>query len=369
MESTQMAFFRRAPSMSHVSRFFITILVSFLLATTVSARGLDLPETFDGLGAAVHSYDAPSGRTLAYIDHGDPYDHTLVFLGGWGTSVRVFNLLEFARTMREKLGIRVISVERNGFGQTAFDPSLGFDDYTQDVEELLTHLGVDKFSIMAISGGGPYALRIIAAHPERVLSVHMAATITDFGSSSDCSYQGDPEAFRYYSDNPTAWWNWGPDTPTVNQVEGMKETADDDATRLFYMGGQKGDPAALAHETGLYGCAGAPENVPDLSAATSPVFIYYGDEDGAISSLPKLLDLFSAVEPTVRIYPGEGHTVQYRHFDQIMVDIVGYRDQLVVCEGKGHGHKGKQKTRLMKEKDAMKKLEQGKVTLGMCAWR
>jgi non-heme chloroperoxidase len=355
--------------MNHVTRLLVTILASFFLTTTAIAKNLDLPETFDGLGPAVHSYDAPSGRTLAYIDHGDPYGHALVFLGGWGTSVRVFNLLEFARTMRETLGIRVISVERNGLGQTAFDPSLGFADYTQDVEELLTHLGVNQFSIMAISGGGPYALRIIAADPDRVLSVHMAATITDFGASSDCNYQGDPEDFRYYSDNPTAWWGWGPDTPTVNQVEGMKETADDDATRLFYMGGQQGDPAALAHETGLYGCAGAPENEPDVSTVTAPVFIYYGEEDSAIAALPKLLELFSGVEPTVRLYPEEGHTVQYRHFDQIMIDIVGYKDQLVVCEQKGHDHKAKLKTRLMKEKDANKKLEQGKVTLGMCAWR
>ncbi|MCP4767237.1 MAG: alpha/beta hydrolase [Gammaproteobacteria bacterium] len=348
----------------------LSIVFGIIFSTaTVQARGLDLPEEFDGLGPTVHSYEAPSGRTLAYIDHGDSYGHVLVFLGGWGTSVRVFNLLEFARTMRETLGIRVISVERNGLGQTAFDPSLGFADYTQDVEELLTHLGVNQFSIMAISGGGPYAARIIAAHPDRILSVHMAAAITDFGTSSDCTYPGNPEVFRFYSNNPTAWWGWGPDTPTINQVEGLKETADDDATRLFYMGGQQGDPAALAHETGLYGCAGAPENVPDLSTVTVPVFIYIGEEDGAITSVPKWLDMFSGVEPTVRLYPGEGHTVQYRHFDQIMIDIVGYKNQLVVCEEKGHGHKAKLKTRLMKEKDALKKLEKGKVTLGMCAWR
>ena len=53
----------------------------------------------------------------------------------------------------------------------------------------------------------------------------------------------------------------------------------------------------------------------------------------------------------------------------IALDIVGYKNQLVVCEEKGHGHKAKLKTKLMKEKDALKKLEQGKVTLGMCAWR
>ena len=279
--------------MNSLIRCITTIFAILALMGTTQVKGLDLPEEFDGLGPAIKTYDAPSGRTLAYIDHGDPYGHPLVFLGGWGTSVRVFNLLEFARTMRETLGIRVISVERNGLGQTAFDETLGFADYTQDVEEILTYLGVNQFSIMAISGGGPYAARIIAANADRILSVHLAATITHFGTSSDCTYHGDPEVFRFYSSNPKAWWGWGPDTPTVNQVEGMAETADEDTTRLFYMGGQEGDPSALAHETGLYGCAGAPENVPDLSAVTAPVFIYYGLDDSTISALPRWLEYFS----------------------------------------------------------------------------
>jgi hypothetical protein len=40
----------------------------------------------------------------------------LVFIGGQGTSLEAFQLSEFARTSREELGLRVISVERNGFG-------------------------------------------------------------------------------------------------------------------------------------------------------------------------------------------------------------------------------------------------------------
>ena len=31
------------------------------------------------------------------------------------------------------------------------------------------------------------------------------------------------------------------------------------------------------------------------------------------------------------VYPGEGHTVQYRHWEQILVDMAGYGDHTVVC--------------------------------------
>lgn len=63
-----------------------------------------------------------SGRTVHYIDEGEPGWHTVLFLGGAGTSVRAFGLLEFARSLRQQLRIRVVSVERNGLGQTRFDP-------------------------------------------------------------------------------------------------------------------------------------------------------------------------------------------------------------------------------------------------------
>lgn len=78
---------------------------------------------FDPLGPTVRIATVHSGRTVYYIDEGDSSCQTLVFFGGPGTSVRAFGLLEFARGLREQLNIRVISVERNGLGQTPFDPA------------------------------------------------------------------------------------------------------------------------------------------------------------------------------------------------------------------------------------------------------
>ena len=58
----------------------------------------------------------------------------------------------------------------------------------------------------------------------------------------------------------------------------------------------------------------------------------------------------------VRLYEGEGHEVQYRHFDQILVDMAGMGDEIVVCrDGKAE---------LVKEDE-----ELGEATLGLCAWQ
>ena len=90
----------------------------------------------------------------------------------------MFALLEFLRTTRENLKLRFIAVEHNGLGQTAFDNTLGFSDYAGDVEELLAYLGVDRFSLFAISGGGPYSARVASRNPDRLISVHLAAALT-----------------------------------------------------------------------------------------------------------------------------------------------------------------------------------------------
>src|SRR5579875_1256675 len=90
------------------------------------------PRHFDPLGPQVRRRLLASGRTAIYIDDGAPDWPVFAFFGGAGTTVRAFRLLEFAHTLRHQLRLRVLSLERNGFGQTPFDPGLGIDDYATD---------------------------------------------------------------------------------------------------------------------------------------------------------------------------------------------------------------------------------------------
>ena len=61
-----------------------------------------------------------------------------------------------------------------------------------------------------------------------------------------------------------------------------------------------------------------------------------------------------------RLYEGEGHDVQYRHLDQVLVDMAGLADQLVVCRNG--------RTKLVKERRAEQLVADGRATLGLCAW-
>ncbi len=337
-----------------------TVLVFFLLAASCAYAQPKLQGEFDPLGPTLKTLKSTtSGRQIYYLDEGDSDWRPVVFIGGGGTSGRVFALMEFLRTTREGMKLRFIAVERNGFGDTGFDSSLGYADYADDVDDVLEHLGLSGFSLFAISGGGPYAAAIASRHPRRLNSVHLASALTYFDSSAlECQVPAD--ALTFYTQNPMNWFGFPADSP-VQRIPGFQDAAFDDAARTFNMAGQVGAPDALYHELQLY-CIN--QQLPDLAAVSAPVFLYYGDADTTTPPdvhLGRWVRAFSNASVKARRYPGEGHDVQYRHFDQILVDMSGWGDRVVVCERGG-------KARLVKEKQVEKKLSKGG-SLGICAWR
>lgn len=337
----------------------IIVLLCCLLLPILSHGKSKVQDEFDYLGPTMQSMEAPSGRTVAYLDEGDKDWQAVVFVGGSGTSGRVFALLEFLRETRQNLKLRFIGVERNGFGTTAFDDSLGYADYARDVEAVLAELGVDEFSLFAISGGGPYAAVIASRNAQRLVSVHMVSALTwEDPSALQCVVP--EQALTIYTQDPVAWWGFAPDSP-VRRLPGFTDAAYDDGARTFNMGGQAGNPAALYHEFQLY-CQ--VQSLPDLTEVTAPVYLYYGDADPLTPIDPhagRWLAAFANSQVTPRTYAGEGHDAQYRHLDQILVDLAGMGSKLVVCDRGG-------KTKLVKEAKAEKILRKGG-SLGICAWR
>ncbi len=336
---------------------------SFLAAAAVATIAAmltagQLTGDFDPIGPTVHTLETDSGRTVAYVDDGDKDWTPVVFVGGAGTSVRVMNLLEFAHTLRGELELRLISVERNGFGQTAFDPSLGYADYAADVEAVLDELGVDEFVGFAISGGGPYLTEIVSRNPDRVQSIHLASALSKAQPDSGaCFLAANPDVGTFFSTQPMQWFGFAPDSP-VQQVPGLQDEAFDDAARTFFIAGQMGTADAMLHEMGLY----CDEPLADVSAVDAPVNLYYGADDTTTApdvNIPIWESMFPNIA-NVRIYEGLGHDTQYRHWDQIMVDMsTGRTDQILICDGG--------KTKVVSEAKAEKALAKG-AGLGMCGW-
>lgn len=172
--------------------------------------------SFDSLGADVHAADLSSGRTAHYTDSGPADGTPVLYIGGTGTSARAVHMTDFMRTTRENLDLRMITVERNGFGDTDYDPKLGKADYAKDALEVLDKLGVKKFKVIAISGGGPYAAEIAAKAPERISALHLAAALPPYGAkSASCDLTDDQMAAAVKDEikDPRKWWAFPDDSP------------------------------------------------------------------------------------------------------------------------------------------------------------
>jgi len=286
-----------------------------LPAPGVRARSgpIELQARFDVLGVFANDL---SYRSIRFVDTGPPDGSALVFFGGLGTSAGACLLTEFARSTRERLGLRLICVERNGFGETPFDRRRGVSDVVGDVLAVLASLGVGRFGIVAISGGGPYAAALAAAAAPRVVSLHLAAAVA--GADAPLSSQA-------VSADPRTMWDYPAHSP-VHRVPGFARAAGEEGMRALGPDGR--GVAAFEHELRLIRTT----PLPDLRHVRAPAYLYLGDADETVG--PAHAAAWSAALPNVvavRRYEGEGHDVQYRHWDQILLDAAELGDRVLVC--------------------------------------
>ena len=82
--------------------------------------------------------------------------------------------------MVDKLNIRVIIPDRPGMGLSDFKRGRKILDWPDDVVELADALKLDRFAILGISGGGPYASACAYKIPERITKT---AIISGMGPS------------------------------------------------------------------------------------------------------------------------------------------------------------------------------------------
>lgn len=114
-----------------------------------------------------HITTLPDGRELGWSEYGDP--------NGWP----IFGFHGTPGTRRQlcrndadpaNAGVRLITLDRPGYGLSTFQPNRRLVDWPADVAALADHLGIDRFSVVGVSGGGPHSLVCAALLPERVVT-------------------------------------------------------------------------------------------------------------------------------------------------------------------------------------------------------
>lgn len=106
-----------------------------------------------------------SGAAIALSEYGDPQGAPVFFCHGWPSSRTMAELAHDAAT---ELGARIISPDRPGIRDSHFQADRRLIDWPPLLNEVADRLGIDRYRILAISGGAPYAYASGWMAPERV---------------------------------------------------------------------------------------------------------------------------------------------------------------------------------------------------------
>ena len=112
-----------------------------------------------------------SGLRIAWNEYGAPDGEPVFFCHGWPGSRRQAVRLDGAA---KEFGFRLLSLDRPGVALSEGPATRALRDWPHLLEEISALLGVGRFRIIGVSGGGPYALITAWAFPDRVIS---AATV------------------------------------------------------------------------------------------------------------------------------------------------------------------------------------------------
>lgn len=240
----------------------------------------------------------PDGRQVAYLDGGDPTGYPV--LGLHGTPGCRLNRLP-DDTVYARTGVRYITTDRAGYGQSSRHHGRAVADEAADVGAMADALSLDRFSVVGGSGGGPHALAcaaLLAGRVERVACQSSLAPLGEGGlSRTEWLYEMAPEAAEAleWADNGETYL----EAKIRSALARMEQALVSDPATFLGEGTGKSDQEVLARpevievftrimaEQSAHGVGGAVDDTLafarpwgfDLSTITVPVLLTYGLQD------------------------------------------------------------------------------------------
>ncbi|NEA33613.1 alpha/beta hydrolase [Streptomyces sp. SID13031] len=151
----------------------------------------------------------PDGRLLAVEDRGDPAGWPVLVHHGTPSSRRAAFYGPWVRDAADH-GLRLISYDRPGYGDSSPAPGRTVAGTVADVRAICAELGIERLVTWGYSGGGPHALACAALLPDLVTAAASLAGLAPFDASGFDWFAGkhpdDVEDTRLYlTDEVSAW--------------------------------------------------------------------------------------------------------------------------------------------------------------------
>jgi pimeloyl-ACP methyl ester carboxylesterase len=280
-----------------------------------------------------------NGGKLAFCEYGNANGTPVFFFHGWPSSRTMAQLADNAA---RELDVRIISPDRPGIRDSTFQENRKLIDWPEIVEQLADHLKLERFHVLAFSGGAPYAYAATWGLRERVRAVGIASGAPPIADLRDHSgllslyrkmiwlYRNSPKTLRVFFYITGAFASIRPPTrlrPLMLKVLRLRQCDSDsledtvafeacfESQRRAWLSSVKG----LIHDAEIFG---EPWEFR-LEDIDVPVHLWHGSEDRAFSVGVANYVASRLPNCELRLIEGEGHySLPIRHMREILADLI-----------------------------------------------
>lgn len=121
------------------------------------------------------------GRQIGFATFGDPEGVPVFYFHGLASS-RLEGAL--AHPIGLQRNVCLVSIDRPGYGLTDARPGHRIPDVADDLLAVAEALGIEQFSLVSVSTGGPFALATAARLPERVRALALISSPAPYSERS-----------------------------------------------------------------------------------------------------------------------------------------------------------------------------------------
>jgi len=275
-------------------------------------------------------------HTLGYLQSGATDGTPVFFFHGYGGSRLVAHP---NGAIAERLGVRVIALDRPGIGYSGFQPNRTLLDWPDDIAAFADQLGIERFAVLGYSWGGPYALACAHKMPQRLIGVAVVSGAPPF-AGPDAMPNLPERLARLVQTAQGSHWRLRTDlwlqsrrahqNPEQVYQDDLLAVSAPDRAVMSDLAFRDMLIAAYAEPfregiTGMYWDRIVPTQDWGfrLGDVTAPIQLWYGEQD--TNAPPTVGRYLAARLPNAQftLVPGEGHLMCYSHWGEILAALTG----------------------------------------------
>ena len=283
----------------------------------------------------LESVKLSDGRSLSFARFGDPSGKPVFYFHGFPGS-RLEPQSNHDAFL--KAGIQLLALDRPGIGHSTRKNKRKLLDWPDDVVEIAKILKLEKFSILGVSGGGPYALACARAIPGYLNKVTVACGLgpIDAPNATSGMMLSNRVLFRYGKFFPPVLHlstflmvrqlSSKPAKGLKKFVEGLPEpdrlvlskTDAQDFVAASAVEGVRQGSGPLLEEIGIYSRSWG-SKLEDLNV---PVSLFQGEVDIDVPASMARHQASLIPDCEINLYPNDGHfSLLVNHIDEIIASL------------------------------------------------